>query len=302
MRRCTMTARTRSSKWPTRVVALLLVAGTTIIACRHEAFALGPPLPPPPTLPLPPPLPVSPPNLSLGPVELPTIPSLPQVFPSNAPSTSGSAELPITGATLDAKVLVISADGTEPVLGAIRQSAEYEGVPYTLYIASRTPGGFTPTMLSDGDAHAYYQGIVLTTGTLAYSNGTTWTSAFNASEWQTLWDYQAKYRVRTAIAYAYPTADLGYGLATGVDATTNPIPARLTSSGQSVFPYVNATNPIVITKAWTYLAPAAGPGTNVLLADAQGDALALVRSYPDGRQVLSMTFDGNFFLVHSLTL
>jgi len=60
-------------------------------------------------------------------------------------------------------------------------------------------------MLSDGGAHAYYQGIVLTTGTLAYTDGTTWSSAFNASEWQTLWDYQAKYQVRTAIAYAIPT-------------------------------------------------------------------------------------------------
>jgi hypothetical protein len=40
----------------------------------------------------------------------------------------------------------------------------------------------------------------------------------------------------------------------------------------------------------------------VLLSDTQGDALALVKTYPDGRQVLSQTFDGNFFLVHSLTL
>src|SRR5882762_5673011 len=309
----------RSSKWPASVLALLLAASTTIFACPREALALGlplpppptlpppPALPPPPTLPLPPPptLPLPPPSLSLGPVELPTIPSLPQVFPSNAPTTSGSVELPITGATLDAKVLVISADGTEPVLGAIRQSAEYEGIPYTLYSASRTPGGFTPAMLSDGDAHAYYQGIVLTTGTLAYLNGTTWSSAFTSSEWQTLWDYQAKYRVRTAIAYAIPTPDLGYGPptpATGVDATTNPIPARLTSSGQSVFPYVNAANPITITRAWVYQAQAAGIGTNVLLTDPQNNALSLIRTYPDGRQVLSMTFDGNFFLIHSLAL
>jgi len=142
--------------------------------------------------------------------------------------------------------VIIAADGSEPVLGALRQAADYAGIPYTLYVASKTPGGFTPALLSNGGTHAYYQGIVLTTGSLGYQNGTTWTSAFSPSEWQTLWDYQAKYRVRTAIAYAYPTADLGYGLATGVDATTNPIPARLTSSGQSVFPYVNATNPIRI--------------------------------------------------------
>jgi hypothetical protein len=294
-----MTGQTsRSSKWATRALALLLAAGATMFACGHEAFAQLPPLPPPPPLPLP----VPPPDLTLAPPELPTIPSLPQVLPSNAPTTSGSTQLPVTSATLDAKILVISADGTEPVLGAIRQAADYEGIPYTLYIATHTPGGFTPAMLSDGGNHAFYQGIVLTTASLGYSNGTTWSSAFSASEWQTLWDYQAKYRVRTAIAYAYPTADLGYGPPMGVDATTNPISARLTSAGQSVFSYVNASNPIVITKAWTYLAPAAGTGTNVLLTDARNDALALVRTYPDGRQVLSQTFDGNFFLVHSLAL
>ncbi|TMQ56943.1 MAG: T9SS type A sorting domain-containing protein [Candidatus Eisenbacteria bacterium] len=300
MLRCTVTAKTsRGLKWPTWALALLLAAGTTMVVCGHQAFAQLPPLPP---LPPPLPLPAPPPGLPLGPPELPTIPSLPQVLPSNAPTTSGSTELPVTSATLDAKLLVISADGTEPVLGAIRQAAEYEGIPYMLYVATRTPGGFTPAMLSDSSAHAFYQGIVLTTGSLAYLNGTTWTSAFNATEWQTLWDYQAKYRVRTAIAYALPTADLGYGPATGVDATTSPISAQLTPAGQSVFPYVNAANPIVITKAWTYLAPAAGTGTNVLLSDTQGDALALVRTYPDGRQVLSQTFDGNFFLVHSLAL
>ena len=223
-------------------------------------------------------------------------------MPSNAPGNSGSTELPVTSATLDAKILIVSADGTEPVLGAIRQAADYEGIPYTLYIANRTPGGFTPSTLSDGDRHAFYQGIVLTTGTLAYNNGGTWTSAFNTSEWQTLWDYQAKYRVRTAIAYAFPTADLGYGPATGVDATTTPISASLTSTGRTMFSYVNAANPIVITRAWTYLAPAAGTGTNVLLNDPQQHALALVKTYPDGRQVLSTTFDGNFFLIHSLAL
>jgi hypothetical protein len=308
----------RRLNWRTWALVFVLAAGTTMLPCGQEAFALLPPLPPPPPLPIPPPppppplpipplpppppLPIPPPGLSLGPPQLPTIPSLPQILPSNAPSRSGSTQLPVTSATLDAKLLVIAGDGTEPVLGAIRQAADYEGIPYTLYIASKTPGGFTPGMLSDGGTHAYYQGIVLTTGSLAYFNGSAWSSAFNTSEWQALWDYQAKYHVRTAIAYAYPTADLGYGPATGVDATTSPISARLTSTGQSVFPYVNATNPLVITKAWTYLAHAAGTGTNVLLSDSQGDALALVRTYPDGRQVLSTTFDGNFFLVHSLAL
>ena len=335
------TNRSRSPNLKRSIGALalvVLVAGAAFVAFRHEALAqsggqtanaratkrvvgpigkswtvgtssiglpvpLPPPLPPPPLPPPPLPLPtLADPLLSLGPVEFPTIPSVPQIIPQNAPGPSGSTQLPVTSATYEAKLLIVSADGSEPVLGAIRQVADHEGVPYTLYVASQTPGGFTPDKLSDGNLHAYYQGIVLTTGTLAYDNAGTWTSAFNSSEWQTLWDFQAKYRVRTVIAYAYPTADLGYGTPTGVDATTTPIEARLTASGQPLFSYVNATNPITITKAWTYLAPAAGAGTNVLLTDPQSNALSLVKTYPDGRQVLSMTFDGNYFLIHSLAL
>lgn len=287
------------------ITFVVIVTCAALLACGQEALAqLLPPPPLPPVLPLPqlPQVNLTSPALVLAPPALPTIPSLPQVLPSNAPATSGSTQLPATGATVNAKLLIISADGSEPVLGSIRQAADYEGIPYTLYVATKTPGGFTPDLLSDGGGHAYYQGIVLTTGSLAYFNGTAWTSAFTSPEWQALWDYQAKYRIRTVIAYAYPTADLGYGPATGVDATTTPISAQLTSDGQSVFPYVNAANPIVITKAWTYLAAAQGTGTTVLLGDSQGHALSLIRAYPDGRQVLSMTFDGNFFLVHSLAL
>ncbi|MGH9868508.1 MAG: hypothetical protein ACREAA_10145 [Candidatus Polarisedimenticolia bacterium] len=298
----------QGSKTRNIVLVLLLAAGTAMLTGGQEGLAssdsLSLPLPPVPPLPLPLPLPLPPlpPELSLGPPEMPTLPTLPQVLPPNAPPTSGSTELPATSATLDAKILIISADGSEPVLGAIRQAADYQGVPYTLYVASRTPGGFTPEMLSDGDAHAYYQGILLTTGSLGYFNGAAWTSGFNMTEWQTLWDYQAKFRVRTAIGYVFPTEDYGYGQATGLDTSASPIAASLTSSGRSVFPYVNAVNPITITKAWTYMAPATGNGTTVLLADQHDNALALVREYPDGRQVLSMTFDGNSFLVHSLTL
>ncbi|HKQ98943.1 MAG TPA: hypothetical protein VJV75_13795 [Candidatus Polarisedimenticolia bacterium] len=288
-----------------RPITALLLAGLMMMGGTPASF--GGLLPPPPTLPpLPPipplPIPPLPIDLPLGPPELPTIPSIPQILPSNAPPPSGSTELPVTTATIDAKLLVISGDGTEPVLGAIRQAADYLGIPYTLYVASRSPGGFTPTLLSDGAGHAYYQGVVMTTGSLAWFDGTNWTSGFNATEWQTLWDYQAKYRVRTAIGYVFPTLDYGYGAATGVDTTTSPIAATLTASGRPVFPYVNASNPLSITKAWTYLAPATGNGTTVLLTDAAQHALMLVRNYPDGRQVLSTTFDGNFFLVHSLAL
>src|SRR5439155_15277742 len=164
------------SKSQCTVRGLVLIATFAALAWAPEALAQLPlpqPQPLPQPLPLPLPLPIPPLDLSLGPPALPTLPSVPQVLPSNAPGPSSSAQLPATSAQLDAKLLVVSADGNEPVLGMMRQALDYEGVPYTLYVANQTPGGFTPSMLSDGGAHAYYQGVILTTGTLAYLNGTT---------------------------------------------------------------------------------------------------------------------------------
>jgi hypothetical protein len=70
-------------------------------------------------------------------------------------------------ATLDARVLVLSADGREPSLGAIRQTLDYLGTPYVTWIATKRPGQLTPAQLSVG-TRGYYQGIILATGELGY--------------------------------------------------------------------------------------------------------------------------------------
>ena len=281
---------------------LFAVSVSLVVLSASIAFAQSPPSPPSP--PGSPPGPPPRRQLSQGPVEFPKIPSRRQVLPRDLPTFSSLAELPArrVGASVEARLLVVSADGTEPVLGAIRQALDYAGTPYTLYVARNTPGGFTPALLRQDADHAKYQGIILTTGSLAYFDGTAWPSAFNNTEWQTLWDYQAEYAVRVAIAYAYPTADLGYGPATEVDTGTNPVAATLTPSGAAMFRYLNAANPLVIRGAWAYLARASGPGTHLVLGDAAGNALGLIRTHPDGRMVLSFTFDGNPYMVHSLAL
>src|SRR5205823_12406601 len=173
--------------------------------------------------------------------------------------------------------LVLAGDGTEPVLTEIRQAADYLGVPYTVRITSAQPGSLAASELSSAD-HGFYQGVILTTGALAYFNGVQWTSGLSAAEWQNLWDYEAKFQVRQTVWYTLPTADYGYGPGAAVDTTTTPISASLTTSGQALWSDVNASNPVVISKAFTYLAAAAGSGTTVLLADSAGHALALVRS------------------------
>src|SRR4029079_5920893 len=79
------------------------------------------------------------------------------------------------GQRVDLKVLLLSADGTEPGFGAWKAELDREGVPDTAIVADTAPA-LTAAQLSDGD-HAFYQAVILATGDLVHPvanpNGTT---------------------------------------------------------------------------------------------------------------------------------
>ena len=245
-------------------------------------------------------------GMSVGPVAWPSIPSRPQGqvnLPAALPRTAQmqTAATRITSPILDLKLLVIAADGTEPGLTTIEQALKYLGTPYTVWIATQHPNALNAAALFNG-THSFYQGVILTTGSLNYTTdgGVTFKSALSAPEWQALWDYESAFGLRQATWYTLPTPDYGFGtVSTPVTSTL----ATLTAAGQAVFPYINATNPITISNAYTYLAPAvAGASTTTLLSDPGGNALAVTHVYTDGRENLALTFDGNQYLVHAIAL
>ena len=213
-----------------------------------------------------------------------------------------AAETPVS---IDMKLLVISADGNEPVFAGIKSILNQIGVPHDTLIASQTP--LTAQTLSDGLGAGRYQGILLTTGNLAYdAGGGNWQSALTQAQWQLLWQYEADFRVRQATLYTYPAGlPDTYGL-TPIDAVstdTTPVKASLTATGQQVFPYLNPANPVAIKGAWTYLVKPTASGNPVSLLDtADGYSLASIYTYPDGRQNLAITTDGNPELTHTLLL
>ncbi|MFL5655027.1 MAG: hypothetical protein ACJ8CB_12740 [Ktedonobacteraceae bacterium] len=228
-----------------------------------------------------------------------TCSSTPEVGPAAAPAITSPCPSP----TIDLKMLIIASDGQEVELQAIKQALDYLGTPYTIYVASQTPNGLTPDKLSNG-CHGFYQGVILTNGTLSYYNGTNWVSALSQQEWTNLWNYEATMGVRELSWYTYPTADFGYQPPNGeVDTSTTPLLMNLTAQGQAAYPYLNANNALTIQNAYTYLAqPLADGATIPLFSDSNGNALVAVRTYPDGRQALSMTFDSNPNLIHSIVL
>ncbi len=208
-----------------------------------------------------------------------------------------------TSPTIDLKILVIASDGNEADLAAIKQTLDYVGIPYTVYIAAQTPNGLTPDKLSSG-CHGYYQGVILTNGSLSYYNGSAWASALSQQEWTNLWSYESTMGVREISWYTYPNADFGYQAPTSaVDTTTSPVSAQLTTQGQSVFQYLNPGATVSIQNAYTYLArPLTDGATTPLLTDSNGNALVASHTYVDGRQALSLTFDSNPNLIHTMVL
>src|SRR2546423_4060765 len=86
-------------------------------------------------------------TLSQGPVEFPIAPSHPLEVPGDVPRQPEVAATPVPNATYNAKILVISADGTESDLPSIRQALDFVGTPYDVYTATLHPNGLTASRL-----------------------------------------------------------------------------------------------------------------------------------------------------------
>ena len=222
--------------------------------------------------------------------------------PAPAPQVVVAPASPTLPCAVDMRLLVISADGSETVLPAIRETLDYLGTPYDVHIATQ-PGLLTAATLSDGACFGRYQGIILTTGELGHSVNGNWAgSAFSAAEWTTLQQYQANFKIRQATWFTFPQPQFGYGSGFEVNTHVTPVTAALTAEGAAVFSYLNPAAVLEIKNATAYLAPPLGASVTPLLTDTNGHALALVYVAPDGREHLSMTFDGNQHLQHTIAL
>lgn len=207
---------------------------------------------------------------------------------------------------IDMKLLVITADRNDDTnFAAIKAFLNQIGIPYDVLVATETD--LVPSLLWDGGLHGYYQGIILANSNLIYqSSPGVWVSAFDDTEWQTLWQYEAMFKIRQVSLYTLPLAPPeNYGLqyVTYVDTTSSPLQAGLTAEGKQVFSYLNTANPITFKNAWVYLATVISPTlTTPLLTTPEGYAIASITQYTDGRQNLAITADNNPYLVHSLLL
>jgi hypothetical protein len=201
---------------------------------------------------------------------------------NSAPTTGAAA---IAGASVDARVLVITAKGDSTTLGAIQTTLQYLGTPFDVLDASSGPT-LTSDALASG-SHGKYQAIFLDVGNLSVGAA----SAFTDAEWTVLTTYEVEFGVRRVSLYTEPDASYGLTSTTaGFDPTAAPIAATCTAAGAAVFVGTNCANPVTINDGFAYPAAPADGATTPLLADAAGNVYAATRTYPDGREALALTF------------
>ena len=212
------------------------------------------------------------------------------------------------GQRLDAKVLLLSADGTEPGFAAWKYQLTREGVPFDAvisYAGAAKMGTLTDAGLADyGNQHAKYDAVILATGDLGHqvanANGTTsYVSALTDAEWAALAKLEQTFGIRRLSDYTAPSA--AHGLVAVGGASQDGKVGTLTAAGKAVFPYLKGPIPIpnddpdpASSEAFGYAASPVDPQRWQTLVSAPGGGSYLgISTYPDGREEMVMTVAAN---------
>jgi len=208
---------------------------------------------------------------------------------------------------IDIKVLLVSADGTEPGFGAWKAELQREGVPYSTFVAyngQNRVSTLTDEGLADyGGNHARYSAVILATGDLGHNvanaNGTTsYLSALSDTEWATLAKFERTFGIRQLSDYTAPSPAHGLNVVGG--ATQDGNVGTLTSPGRAAFPYLKGSVPIAnddpaAAETFGYAAtPVNAQDWQTLLAGPNGTAYLGIYTHPDdGREEMVMTVASN---------
>src|SRR4051794_8441023 len=217
------------------------------------------------------------------------------------------------GQRVDLRVLLISADGSEPGFGAWKAALDREGVPYDTLVATQAAPLSDAQLADYGADHARYQGVILAGGDLgaAVTNPdatTSFLSAFSDAEWATLAKFERTFGIRQVSDYTAPSP--AHGLLAVPGATTDGQVGTLTAAGHAAFPYLKDTVAIAdddpnTAETFGYAAKPADPAAwQTLLAGPAADTAFLgIYTHPDdGREEMVMTVASNQFQNHNQLL
>lgn len=210
----------------------------------------------------------------------------------------------LPGTAVDLSILVVTAQTNDYSLESIREALEFIGTPYHVHVATENPGSLISDTLRSG-TRGFYQGVILTSDSLAYTpdGGNTWLSALTPAEWARLEQYEIDFGARRLNWYANPGPNQGLNWPTGaIDTTGNPIDAQWSAEGAGNFAYLNTRNTYPIENVWVYLSTPLDANTQVWLSDNNGNALLAQKTFPNGRELLTKTFDSATWQMNSSVL
>ncbi len=205
-------------------------------------------------------------------------------------------------ASVEMKLLVISATGNDPELDTTRNSLETLGTPYSVMIVKDDPLEAADLVYPDGTGK--YSGIILTSGNLSHEvSPGKWDSAFDATEWQTLWNYEKNYGIRQVALNSYPSnwpENYGFDYDNVYSVTDQSYDVHLTDEGAATFPYLQKDAVVAIKHAYVYVAKLSENSTaKPLLVDKDGYLVALRSDTPDGRERIVFTYSQNQHMLHT---
>ena len=211
------------------------------------------------------------------------------------------------GQRIDVRVLLLSADGTEPGFGAWKAELTREGVPFDTFVAyngATRAATLTDDKLADYNAdHAKYSAVIASTGDLGRSVTNSdatisYLSALTDAEWATLAKFERTFGIRRISDYTAPGP--AHGLATAGGAAQDGLTGTLTAAGRAAFPYLKGPVPIAdddptVAEAFGYPATPSNPQDwQSLLTSPTGASYLGIYTHPDdGREEMVGTVAGN---------
>lgn len=237
---------------------------------------------------------------SVAPQRPPVMPSRPLDYKLHAPIDRSPTRALLAGPRrITQKVLLLTADETQPSYLAARDALVRMGVPFQAVNAVNQE--VTDALLTDQVSTCNFNAVLFATSGLGYWDAIsdTWTSALSAEEWQRIASFETSCSAREAVWYAWPSPDLGltYVSAFSSDDTVTGVVAD-----PSFFKRVPATAQLKYHYAAGYRAAVADGTTTPIITDTDGNVLLATHTRPDGSEVMTSTVDSNPYLPHALAL
>jgi hypothetical protein len=274
------------------IVAVLVLA--TVGSSTHQAVAEEPDLPG---------------HHSIDRAQLaPVKPTIPGRLPTKTGTVSIDApRLSTTAAGADKvalRSLVVALDAGDFGLATWSSTLDRVGAPYDVLLAKDEP--LTLDRLVRADGTGRYSSILLSNNSFLYSDESgNFVSAFDATEWNTLWQYERDYAVRQVSLYtAYGTYPEDYCLRAGSEGGVGntPVNATLTSTGGQMFDYLRSGVQVPISLSYVYYSTIAAGCTATSLINNGTNVLGVLSTSADGRERAALTFTSNQYLTQTFLL